>query len=238
MEAARGQWPTPVREAVPVNSIVPDVSPELAAVLAVAGGCRTAKVKVGGRDTLAADEARIEAVAAALGPSGRVRIDVNGAWDVDQAVRAVRALDAAARRGGVSGIEYVEQPCASVAELAMVRRRVSVPIAADESVRIPGNADAVVAASAADLIVLKAAPLGGVRRSLLVAERAGLPCVVSSAMETSVGLSAELALALALPDLPYACGLGTGALLAGDTVEQTLLPSNGMMRQRPLEVIV
>lgn len=236
VEAARGDWPAPVRDEVPVNAIVPEVSPEKAVAYARAGGCRTAKIKVGGRD-LSDDAARVEAVADALGPGGRVRVDVNGTWDVDTAVRALRELEAAARSGGVDGLEYAEQPCATVAELAELRRRTDVPIAADESVRIPGNAEEVVKASAADLIILKVHPLGGVRRSLEIAESSGLPAVVASAMESSVGLAAGVALARALPELPYACGLGTGNLLATDTVRTTWKPEGGMIHARTLEVI-
>jgi O-succinylbenzoate synthase len=243
MEAARGDWPTPVRAEVAVNSIVPQVAPAEATRLAVAGGCVVAKVKVGGPgSSLRDDRARLEAVAAAVrrvgGARARVRIDANGAWDVDEAVRAIAELDLGARAGGVDGLEYVEQPCATIEGLAAVRRRVSVPIAADESVRVPTDPLAVARAGAADLLVLKAAPLGGVRACLNLAEEAGLPVVVSSAMETSVGLAAGLVLALALPHLPYACGLGTGALLMEDVVAQPLLPRDGMLASSPLEVIV
>lgn len=237
MEAARGDWPAPVRDEVPVNAIVPEVDHTTAAEYARAGGCRTAKVKVGGHN-LSEDAARVEAVADALGPGGKIRVDVNGTWDVDTAVRALRELEAAARLGGVDGLEYVEQPCATVDELAQLRRRIDTPIAADESVRIPGNADAVVHAHAADLMILKVNPMGGVHRCLEIAERAGLPVVVSSAMESSVGLAAGVALARALPQLPYACGLGTGNLLATDTVSRTWKPKGGIIQSRPLEVIV
>src|SRR6478735_3645302 len=227
MEAARGEWPEPVREVIPVNAIIPEVSAAKAAEMTIASGCRTAKVKVGGYSSTLQDAARVEAVAGALGPDGRIRVDANGSWDVDDAVRALTELELAARRGGLDGLEYVEQPCATVADLATLRRRVDTPIAADESVRLPGDADAVVAAGAADIIVLKDAPLGGVRACLEIAERSGLPVVVSSAMESSVGLAAGLALARALPDLPYASGLGTSLLLATDTVAEPLVPVDG-----------
>lgn len=236
-EAARGLWPSPVQESVAVNSIVPAVEPELVARYATANGCRTAKVKVGGpTSTLAQDCARVEAAAAALGAGGAVRVDANGSWQVDEAVVAIKALDAAARSAGLTGLEYVEQPCATASELAEVRRVVAVPIAADESVRIPGDIDQVLRLEAADILVLKANPLGGVRACLELAERAERPIVVSSAMESSVGLQAGLALALALPPQPYAHGLGTGALLASDTVAQTLLPVDGRMRMSTLVV--
>ena len=243
MEAARGEWPAPVRREVAVNSIVPEVGPAEAARLAIAGGCVVAKVKVGGPgSSLADDRARVEAVAAAVAGAGgagaRVRVDANGAWDVDEAVRAIAELDLGARAGGVDGLEYVEQPCATIADLAAVRRRVSVPIAADESVRVPTDPLGVARLGAADILVLKVAPLGGVRACIEIAAAAGLPVVVSSAMETSVGLAAGLALALALPELPYACGLGTGALLAEDVVADPLVPRGGMLAPSPLGVIV
>jgi len=240
MEAARGQWPDPVRDDVPVNAIIPEVPAAQAAEMTAASGCRTAKVKVGGHGSTLQDAARVEAVASALGPGGKVRVDANGAWDVDDAVRALTELELAVRRGGVEGLEYAEQPCATVHDLVALRHRVDTPIAADESVRLPGDATAVIDAGAADIIVLKVAPLGGVRACLAIAEKAaqaGLSVVVSSALESSVGLSAGIALARALPELPYACGLGTGLLLATDTVTETLVPVDGILRARELEVI-
>lgn len=237
MEAAQGRWAAPVRDAITVNSIVPMVPAHRAGAFAVAGGCRTAKVKVGGG--LVGDDARrVEAVAVALGVGGRIRVDANGAWDVDTALRALRELDAAARAGGAAGLEYVEQPCASIEELAQVRRRSPVPVAADESVRVPGDADAVMRAGAADVLVLKVAPMGGVGPCLEIAHRYDVPIVVSSAMESSVGLLAGIALARALPREPLACGLGTSALLATDTVRVPVLPVDGELRAVSVEVIV
>jgi len=237
MEAARGDWPAPVRDTVEVNSIVPEVPAAQAARLAVAGGCRTAKVKVAGYCSTKQDAARVEAVAGALGPGGKIRVDANGHWDVDDAVRALTELEMAARRGGLDGLEYVEQPCATIDELAKLRRRVDTLIAADESIRIPTDPMEVVRRQAADIIILKVAPLGGVRACLELAEQVGLPVVVASAMESSVGLAACVALARALPELNYACGLGTGALLATDTVRETLVPRNGMLGGVHLDVI-
>jgi O-succinylbenzoate synthase len=116
-----------------------------------------------------------------------------------------------------------------VDELAAVRRRVDVRIAADESIRRAEDPLRVAVAGAADIAVLKCAPLGGVRRALAVAEACGLPCVVSSALQTSVGLAGEIALAGALPELDFACGLGTGALLAADVVTDRLVPRDGWL---------
>lgn len=226
VEAATVGWPAPVRTHVPVNATVPAVGPERARELVLAAdGCTTAKVKVAepGQD-LAQEQARLEAVRDALGPAGRVRVDANGAWDLDEAARRLPILDRAA-----GGLEYAEQPCPTVAELAALRRRVDVPVAADESVRRAADPLAVARAEAADVVVMKVQPLGGVRACLELAERIGLPVVVSSALETSVGIAAGLALAGALPELPYACGLATVALLERDVVPEPLLPSGGLL---------
>ncbi|TNM36310.1 O-succinylbenzoate synthase [Nocardioides albidus] len=224
-EAAAGDWPAPVRDRVPVNVTVPAVDPERAHGIVLAGGCRTAKVKVAEPgQTTADDEARLEAVRDALGPDGRIRVDANGGWSVDDAVRAIGRLDRAA-----GGLEYAEQPVATVEELALVRRRVSVPIAADESIRRAEDPYRVRDLEAADIAVLKVQPLGGVRACLEIAERIGLPVVVSSALETSVGIAAGVALAAALPELPYACGLATVQLLTGDVVGASLLPVDGAL---------
>ncbi|MES9543493.1 o-succinylbenzoate synthase [Actinomadura sp. NPDC000600] len=225
-EAATLGWPAPVRDRVPVNATIPAVGPERAFEMARESGCRTAKVKVAERGQTDADDmARVEAVRAALGPQGRIRVDANGAWDVDRAARMVRSLDR-------WELEYAEQPCATLEELAAVRRRVDVPIAADESIRRAEDPLKVRAADAADVAVLKVQPLGGVAASLRVAEACGLPVVVSSAVETSVGLAAGVALAAALPELRYACGLGTLSLLEGDVVRDPLRPVAGEIEVR------
>jgi O-succinylbenzoate synthase len=225
VEQATVGWPAPVRTQVPVNVIVPAVDPAQAHAVTARSGCRTAKVKVADHAaSLPDDLARVEAVRDALGPGGAVRVDANGAWDVDAAVAAIVQLDRAA-----GGLEYVEQPCRTIDELAAVRRRVDVRIAADESIRRADDPLRVAVAHAADVAVLKCTPLGGVRRALRVAEAAGLPCVVSSALETSIGLAASVALAGALPELDFACGLGTLSLLAGDVVAEPVRPVDGRL---------
>ena len=225
LEAVAGDWPAPVRDRVPVNVTVPAVEPERAHAVVAAGGCATAKVKVAEPgQSLAEDVARVEAVRDALGPAGALRVDANGGWDVDDAVAAVRALDRAA-----GGLEYVEQPCATVEELAAVRRRVDVPVAADESIRRAADPYRVRDLGAADVAVLKVQPLGGVRACLRIAGDIGLPVVVSSAVETSVGIAAGIALAAALPELPHACGLATVQLLADDVAAAPLLPAEGTL---------
>jgi O-succinylbenzoate synthase len=231
LEAAHDGWPAPVRDRVPVNATVPAVGAEQAASIVRASGASTAKVKVAERgQTLADDLDRVAAVRDALGPSGRVRVDANGGWSVDEAVDAVRRLEA------VGSLEYVEQPCASVEDLAAVRRRVEVPVAADESIRRAADPYRVRDLEAADVAVLKVQPLGGVRACLRVAEEIGLPVVVSSAVESSVGLAAGVALAAALPELPYACGLGTTSLLSGDVTADPLRPVDGWLPVRRVDV--
>ncbi|MEV7973609.1 o-succinylbenzoate synthase [Cellulomonas sp. NPDC089187] len=225
-EATERGFPAPVRERVPVNVTVPAVDPEVATrIVRDSGGCRTAKVKVAEPGQTVEQEAdRLAAVRDALGADGAIRIDANGGWDVDTAVERIHRLNRAA-----GGLEYVEQPVATVPELAQVRRAVTVPIAADESIRRAADPDAVVRADAADIVVLKVQPIGGVRACLELAERIGLPVVVSSAIETSVGLAAGVALAAALPDLPYACGLATAQLLTDDVTDHPLLPVAGAL---------
>jgi o-succinylbenzoate synthase len=238
-EAADEGWPPAVRTSVPVNCTVPATGAAQAHTLvarAVArSGYGTAKVKVAERgQTLADDLARCEAVRDALGPEGRLRVDANGGWDLADAERAVRALDR-------FDLEYVEQPCRDVEDLASLRVRLArsgrpVPVAADESIRRAEDPYRVAALDAADVAVLKVQPLGGVRAALEVAERIGLPVVVSSAVETSVGLAAGVALAAALPELPYACGLGTLDLLDGDVVTEPLVVAGGSLPVRAVTV--
>jgi O-succinylbenzoate synthase len=223
LEAANDGWPAPVRSRIPVNCTVPVVEPQKAHEIVKNSGCSTAKVKVA-ESTLDEDCARLEAVRDALGPQGFVRVDANMMWDVDTAVTAIRAMDKAA-----GGLQYVEQPCRTLDELAKVRRRVDVPIAADESIRKAEDPLKVAVAGAADIAVIKVAPLGGVRRALEIAEACGLPCVVSSALETSVGMAAGVALAAALPQLDHACGLATLSMLESDVTSDPLTPVDGYL---------
>jgi len=217
IDFAWAEQPAPLRDRIPVNATVPAVdAARVPEVLDRFDGCRTAKVKVAERgQTLADDVARVRAVREVMGPEGRIRVDANGGWNVDEAERAVHAL-------AEFDLEYAEQPCVSVAELAELRRRVKhmgIPIAADESVRKADDPIAVARAGAADLVVIKAQPLGGIRRALGIVAEAGLPAVVSSALDTAVGLSQGAALAASLPELDYDCGLGTASLFADDVAD-------------------
>jgi O-succinylbenzoate synthase len=237
LESATASWPAPLRDRIPVNVTVPAVGPEKAAEIVRASGCRTAKVKVAEKDAVeqgtaeAEDIERVAAVRDALGPSGAIRVDANGGWDVATAARMLRRLAA-------YSLEYAEQPCATLAELAALRRLVDVPVAADESVRKAEDPLRVRAAGAADIVVIKVQPLGGVRNALRVAHGCGLPVVVSSAVDSSVGLAAGVALAAALAELPYACGLATMSLLTGDVTADPLAESCGSLpvRRPPVDL--
>ncbi|WP_079564900.1 o-succinylbenzoate synthase, partial [Mycobacteroides abscessus] len=175
-------------------------------------GAQTAKVKVAEPgQTLDEDVARVEAVRARI---RTVRVDANGGWTVAQAVHALTALT----RDGA--LEYAEQPCATVEELAELRRRLpGVPIAADESIRRASDPLRVAQARAADIAVLKVAPLGGVHALLEIAARIGMPAVISSALDSAVGIGIGLRAAAALPELDHACGLGTGGFFLADVAD-------------------
>jgi O-succinylbenzoate synthase len=227
IEAAWIGWPDAARDEVPVNAIVPAVDADVARRLARESGCTVVKVKVAeSGQSLDDDVARVAAVREALGPDGGIRVDANGAWTTGQAATALRALSE-------FDLEYVEQPCATLVECAATRRVVDVPIAVDEGLRQADDPHRVVGLlEAADILILKAPPLGGVRPALAIAQTYGLPCVVSSALDTSVGLAAGLALAASLPELPFACGLGSGLLLADDVSSDRMLPDKGTLRVR------
>ena len=223
LDSAYRAPPPPRRMRIDVNATVPAVdAAQVPEILARFPGARTAKVKVAEPgQTLDDDVARVEAVRA-LVPT--VRVDANGAWTVDQAAAAAAVL---------GPLEYLEQPCSTIDELAQLRRRVDVPIAADESIRKAGDPLAVVRAGAADIAVLKVAPLGGISAMLKIAAQIDIPVVVSSALDSAVGIAVGLAAAAALPNLDHACGLGTGRLFAEDVAEP-VAPIDGYLPVGPV----
>lgn len=243
LEAAFLPAPRQLRNSIEINGTIPRVSPaELPAVVDRFPGVGCFKLKVGldgpGADQRSLDSngvganddiVRLEALAT-MRPDARFRLDANGTWSPAEAMAFVAQL---AERGfDLARIEYLEQPCAQLAELIELRELfeaagIELKIAADESVRRASDPLLVASSGAADILVLKAAPLGGVRSGLRIAAAAGLPVVVSSALESSVGMVQGLRLAACLPSLDYACGLGTVALLEGDVAEQSLVAENG-----------
>jgi O-succinylbenzoate synthase len=212
IEAAYVAPPSPLRHRIPINATVPAIETyRVPEVLARFPGAHTAKVKVAEPgQTLAGDVARVNAVRASV-PT--VRVDANGGWTVAEAVQAIAALTAD------GPLEYVEQPCRTVPELVEVRRLVDVPIAADESIRKAEDPLYVFRAKAADVAVLKVAPLGGVARFLEIGRQCDISMVVSSALDSAVGMSRGLLAAACLPELRHACGLGTGGLFVEDVAE-------------------
>lgn len=227
VESAYAPPPPTLRDSIPINATVPAVpAGQVRDVLARFPGTRTAKVKVAEPgQTLADDVARVNAVRPLI-PT--VRVDANGGWTVDEAVAAAKALTAD------GPLEYLEQPCATVAELAEVRRRVDVLVAADESIRKAQDPLRVVRAGAADVAVLKVAPLGGISTMLAIAAQIELPVVVSSALDSAVGIGVGLMAAGALPTLRHACGLGTGGLFVEDVTAERVAPVDGHLPVGPV----
>ncbi|MSZ20909.1 MAG: o-succinylbenzoate synthase [Actinobacteria bacterium] len=237
IEFAYGKTPTAVRDRIPVNATLPAVAPDqVAAVLARFGSFSTVKIKVAEPgQTPGQDVDRIVEVRK-LYPEAKIRLDANGGWSPELSFSFIKAL-----AGQGIELEYLEQPCKTIDELARLRQMIAessfnVPIAADESVRKASDPMLVVEAEAADILVLKVAPLGGISRAMEIARGAGLPVVVSSALDSSVGISMGAHLAAALPDLRFDCGLATASLLAGDVTRQPLLPVDGFIDVRRVEI--
>ena len=233
LELAFGNLPKLERTEVPVNAIIPATDEVTAFELVQKAvqnfGVTTIKVKVAQTgQNLADDVARVRAVRSALVangvPDGKVRLDVNGGWSLDQAKTAVPALTKAAGE-----LEYLEQPCADLSDIAELRKATDTQIAIDEALRQVTELDILAIRDAADLLVVKSIPLGGVNATLRLIDRLDMPVVVSGSMDTSVGLYSALHLAGSVPELAGACGLGTGTLLALDLVPETSLPKNGVM---------
>jgi O-succinylbenzoate synthase len=218
-----------------VNATLPAVGADAVdAILDRFPGCRTVKVKVAeAGQSLSDDVARVAKARKYLGPDGRIRIDANGGWNVDEAEHAIHSL-------AEFDLEYVEQPCATADELAQIRKRVKymgIPVAADESVRKAADPIAVARAKAADILIIKAQPLGGISSALKIIKKAKLPVVVSSALDTSVGLSMGAHLAASIPGgTTFDSGLATAALLAADVTESPLLPVDGQIPVQRVDV--
>jgi o-succinylbenzoate synthase len=245
IEFAFGELPELRREAIPVNATLPAVAPDqVEKVLSRFGDFGTVKIKVAEPgQSLNDDLQRVWAVRAAY-PDARIRLDANGGYTVRNAFM----IGASMIENGVP-LDYLEQPVASIEEMVELRQmikstKIDLKIAADESVRKVEDPMAVVNAGAADILVLKAAPLGGISRALAIAKQAALPVVISSALDSSIGLSMGAHLAAALPThsaaepggLAFDCGLGTAALLAGDVTREPLIPVDGFIEVRRVAV--
>jgi O-succinylbenzoate synthase len=229
IEASLIGWPSPVRTTIQVNATIPALAPrEAIAVFDSFPGCKSAKVKVAQRGQILKDDIdRLRALKDHAPTGTRFRVDANGAWSVSEASAAIAAIyEVLGDR-----LEYVEQPCATVEELVTLRAGISpILIAADESIRKADDPLRVATAGAADIAIVKVAPLGGVAAALKISAESGLPTVVSSALDSAVGIRAGLALAGALPNLTYACGLGTTSLFTEDLYR--FAPENGEIEIR------
>jgi O-succinylbenzoate synthase len=221
LEAATLPFPTIARDRVAVNAMIPRVAPDVAAALALSSGCGTVKVKVGDEGSVD----RVAAVRSACGPRIKIRLDANGAWDLETALRQLAAL-------ATYDIELAEDPVASLEELGALRGRAGMPVAAESCIRTTADAQRLHRLEAADAIVLKPQRIGGVREALRAAEASGVPAIASSALETSVGLAVVVAVAASLPDAPFAHGAGTAQLLESDVVDDPLIPIGGWLTPR------
>lgn len=213
IEAAFGQLPLTNREEIEINATLPSVDTKMDVenILSWYPGAKVVKIKVGGE--LELDIQRIEN-ALAVNPNYLIRLDVNGGWTVAQATESVaKIID----RIGIEKIQYIEQPVATLEELRELQ--LPIPVVGDEVIRKAKDPFAVDLKGAVDILMLKVSPLGGINRAKAIAAHHKLPVVVSSALESAVGISHGIKLAAALPELKYACGLGTGKLLANDVAD-------------------
>lgn len=235
IEFGWAELPEMQRNSIGINATLPAVAPEkVETVLAKFGHFDTVKIKVAeAGQSIDDDLARVAEVRERY-PHAKVRLDANGAYSLEIA----RAMATAMAEDEVP-LEYFEQPVASVAEMAQLRMLIApldIKIAADENVRKAADPLAVARLGAADILVLKAAPLGGIARALEITKQAGLPVVVSSALDSSIGISMGAHLAGALPDLSFDCGLGTANLLAGDVTSKPMVAQDGQLEIRRVEV--
>ena len=206
IEAATTPQPKLYRTSVAVNGTIPALNDpdDLARIVDSFPGVNTFKVKVG--NNLVEDLARIKVIRQ-LRPHANIRIDVNGLWNVGQAEEFLAS---------VGQIEYVEQPCATIEELRELKSRTPVKIVGDEILRKAPNPFEIDLTGAIDYLMLKVQPLGGIKRAHAIAEHHKLPIVVSSALESAVGIKHGLTLAASFEEMNFDCGLGTGSLLAAD----------------------
>jgi O-succinylbenzoate synthase len=222
LEAATKPTPSPLRNEVIVNATLPNIKPsEVEKVLSNFDGCTTIKIKV--NDFMIDKELLIQSLK--LVPNAKFRLDVNGGWTLEEAIVNLKNYEC--EFAGL--IDYVEQPCIDIADLKVLKNETGIKIAVDESIRKFLGSDLTKLKDVADIAVIKWAPSGGINSALELIKQISLPVVVSSALDSSVGISHGLALACAIPNLYGACGLATVALLEGDVTSDSLLASKGVI---------
>jgi len=225
LEAATKPAPNPLRNEIMVNATLPNIKPsEVEEVLSNFDGCTTIKIKINNFNV--DRELLIESLKHV--PNAKFRLDINGGWTFDEAVVNLKNYE-----GEFAGlIDYVEQPCLDIAELKALKNETGIKIAVDESIRKFLSNDLTKLKDVADVAVIKWAPSGGIKAAIKLIEQISLPVVISSALDSSVGISHGLALACAIPNLYGPCGLATVALLEGDVTSNSLLASNGVIINR------
>ena len=232
IEAATVARPERFRNEIAVNGTIPELNDkkEIEALMNTFSGAKTFKVKVG--SNLTENVARVARVFSNA-PKAAIRVDVNGLWSIDEALTNLYAY-----YEEIGPLEYVEQPCATVEELRELKRRIKIPlrIAADEVIRKSADPFKVDLTDAADIVMLKVQPLGGIRRSLEIAQHHGLPVVVSSALESAIGIEYGLELAASIGDMNFDCGLATGSLLAHDVAEHKIVDGKIALGQISLKL--
>ena len=225
IEGATKEPPKPIRDQVEINATLPNVKvSEVKDLLAGFNGCNTIKIKINDFET---DQALLIECLKEV-PKAKFRLDVNGGWALEEAIANVQSYEKAFG----SLIEYIEQPCTDFADLNSLRNSTGIKIAVDESIRKYLAGDLTKIKEVADIAIIKWAPTGGIDAALEVIEKIGLPVVISSALDSSVGISHGLSLAEAVPNLYGACGLGTVCLLEGDVTSNPLMPINGIIKNR------
>jgi len=225
IEGATKESPKPIRDQVEINATLPNVKvSEVKELLAGFNGCNTIKIKINDFET---DQALLIECLKEV-PKAKFRLDVNGGWALEEAIANVQSYEKAFG----SLIEYIEQPCTDFADLNSLRNSTGIKIAVDESIRKYLAGDLTKIKEVADIAIIKWAPTGGIDAALEVIEKIGLPVVISSALDSSVGISQGLSLAEAVPNLYGACGLGTVCLLEGDVTSNPLMPINGIIKNR------
>ena len=213
IEAAFGQFPLTNRNEIEINATLPSVDTKIDVenILSWYPGAKVVKIKIG--TDLDLDIQRIEN-ALAVNPNYKIRLDVNGLWSVKQAEAAVAQI---IDRVGKEKIQYIEQPVSTIEELRELN--LPIPVVGDEVIRKVADPFKVDLNGAVDILMLKVSPLGGINRSKAIAAHHKLPVVVSSALESAVGISHGIRLAASLPELNFACGLATGKLLTHDVAD-------------------
>ena len=227
IEAATKPAPKPIRDLVEVNATLPNVKvEEVYSILQRFQGCTTVKIKI--TDFLN-DHLILQEVLRAI-PKAKIRLDINGGWQLEEAIANLTNYE----QEFPGQIDYVEQPCIDLADIKSLRGRVNLKIAVDESIRKFLGSDLTKIKEVADIAIIKWAPSGGTNAAIEIIEKIKLPVVISSAIESSVGISHGVALASVVPNLYGACGLGTVALLEGDVTSKPLIAEDGFIKHRKI----